>query len=42
MHQLIEGLRGVDVVADDLVVVGFGNTEESRARDHNQNLQSFL
>ena len=25
MHEVIEGLQGVEVVADDLVVVGFGD-----------------
>ena len=29
MHQLIEGLHGVKVVADELVIVGFGDTEEN-------------
>jgi len=28
MHELIEGLRGVEVVADDLMVVGYGESQE--------------
>ncbi len=28
MHEVIEGLQGVEVVADDFVTVGFGDTEE--------------
>ena len=26
MHELIEGLRGVEVIADDFVVVGYGES----------------
>ena len=29
MHELIEGLMGVEVVADDFVVVGRGHTEDT-------------
>ena len=42
IHELIEGLQGVDVVADDFVVVGFGDTHETVIRDHDQNLEEFL
>lgn len=42
MHQLIEGLRAVEVVADDFVVVGFGDTKENAVQDHDENLQNFL
>ena len=42
MHQLIEGLNGVEVVADDFVVVGFGDTVEAAVIDHDQNLKAFL
>ena len=42
MHQLIEGLRGVEVVADDFVVVGSGDTQESAIKDHDLNLERFL
>ena len=28
MHELIEGLVGVEVVADDFIAVGYGNTFE--------------
>ena len=38
MCETVEGLKGVEVVADDFVVVGFGETEEIAGRDHNQNL----
>ena len=26
MHELIEGLRGVEVIVDDFVVVGYGES----------------
>ena len=42
MHELIEGLSGIEVVADDFVVVGFGDTLEEAFRDHNKNLVAFF
>ena len=42
MHELIEGLHGVEVVADDFVVVGFGDTEDDAVIDHDRNLEEFL
>ena len=38
MHELIEGLRGVEVVADDFVVIGFGDTLDDAVIDHDMNL----
>lgn len=32
MHELIEGLTGTEVVADDFVVAGFGETYEDRCK----------
>ena len=42
MHQLIEGLHGVEVIADDFVTVGYGNTTEAAIADHDRNLMAFL
>ena len=28
MHELIEGMPNVEVIADDFVVVGYGETQE--------------
>ena len=42
MHELIEGLHGVEVVADDFVIVGFGGTQEEATHDHDHNLEAFL
>ena len=42
MHELIEGLSGTEVVADDFIVAGFGDTLEEAIRDHNKTLVAFL
>ena len=42
MHELIEGLHGVEVVADDFVVIGFGSTQEEAMLDHDKNLAGLL
>ena len=41
MHEVVEGLQGVEVVADDFVVVGCGNADEA-TQNHDQNLDAFL
>ena len=33
----MEGLKSVEVVVDNFVVIGFGNTMEEPAADHNKN-----
>ena len=42
MHQLIEDLDGIEVIADDFLVYGKGNSNEEAVADHDQNLQAFL
>ena len=42
MHEVIEGLVQVEVVADDFVVVDRGINLEEAARDHDQKLIAFL
>ena len=42
MHEIIEGLQGVEVVADNFLVVGRGETSEAANRDHDKNLDAFL
>ena len=42
MHELIEGLHGIEVVADHFVVVGCGNTVDESNVDHDKRLHSFL
>ena len=40
MHELIEGLSGIEVVADDFIVIGCGNTIEEATDDHDKVLMS--
>ena len=42
MNELIEGLKGVEVIADDFVVVGYGTSSEAAVKDHDRNLVAFL
>ena len=42
MHELIDGLDGIEVVADDFVAVGCGNTEDEAVQNHDRNLDAFL
>ena len=42
MHQLIEGLSGVEVVADDFVIVGFGDNEVDAHCSHDANLLASI
>ena len=42
MHELIEGMPQVEVIADDFVVVGKGDTIEEANSDHDKNLVAFL
>ena len=40
--QLVEGLSGVEVIADGFVVVGFGDSMEDSIQNCDQNLCKFL
>ena len=42
MHELISGLEGVEVIADDFVIFGCGPTEQQAAVDHDRKLDIFL
>lgn len=42
MHELIEGMTGIEVVADDFIAVGYGETFEEATRDHDKNLLDFF
>ena len=42
MHGLIEGPKGVEVVADDFVVIGFGDTMAETVVDYDKNLGILL
>ncbi|XP_063951721.1 uncharacterized protein K02A2.6-like [Lytechinus pictus] len=41
-HEIIEGLPGVEVIADDFIVFGSGDTKEEALADHDRNLEEFL
>ena len=42
MHSVLQGLPGVAVIADDILVYGAGTTEEESQKDHDKNLQQLL
>ena len=42
IHELIQGMPHVEVVADDFVVVGCEDTHEQAVQDHDKNLMGFL
>ena len=42
MHEISEGLDGVEVVADDFLIIGYGKTEEEGLENHDKNLIKFL
>ena len=42
MNEIAEGLKGVEVIADDFLVCGFGDTKEDALANHDSNLCCFL
>lgn len=42
MHELVEGMPHVEVVADNFVVVGYRETMEQATQDHDMTLMAFL
>lgn len=42
LQEIIQGLRGVECLADDLLIYGRGATVEEALRDHNANLEMLL
>lgn len=42
MHELIDGLHGLEVIVDDFVAVGFGDSRAEAICDHDRNLEAFL
>lgn len=42
MIELIQGLEGVFVMADDILIIGKGETEEEALKDHNDNLRKLF
>lgn len=42
MHEFAEGLTGIEVIADDFLVCGFGDTHDRADEDHDRNLMKLL
>ena len=42
MHEFIEGLEGVEVMADDFIIAGFGDTKEEAYKSLEQNERYFF
>lgn len=40
--EIVEGLRGVEVLADDIVIWGVGKTEIEARKDHDEKLRKLL
>ena len=40
--MVLQGLHGVEVIADDILVFGCGDTDEECQRDHDANLEHLL
>ena len=41
-HDVLEGLQGVDLVADYILVFGCGSTYAEAERDHDENMINFI
>lgn len=41
-HELLAGLKGVEPIADDILVVGCGDSDEEAERDHDANLRAVM
>ena len=42
MYEHIEGLKGVEVIADDFMVVGYGSKPDEWCADYDKNVWAFL
>ena len=41
-HEVLENLNGVEVIADDILVYGRGETYEKALADRDKNLEALL
>ena len=41
-HQIIEGLSGVECIADDFLVYGCGETHDEAVKDHDEKLIALM
>jgi hypothetical protein len=42
LSEALDGLSGVTVVADDILIYGKGDNKEEAMSDHNRNLEQLL
>ena len=42
MNEMVKDLKGIEVIADDFVIVTDGDTHEAAVADHDRNLNAFL
>ena len=42
MQELIEGLNGIEVIADDFLVVGYRDSLQAASKDYDKSLSAFL
>lgn len=42
LNQALEGLPGIYIIADDILITGEGETKEAARRDHDHNLRQFM
>lgn len=42
MSEVVQGLRGVELLVDDLLIYGIGDTMEQAIQDHNKNLENIM
>ena len=42
MNELVEGLKGVEVIADDFLICRFGRDKDEATTNHDVNLHKFL
>ena len=42
INELVEDLKGIELIANDFVIVGYRDTHEAAVADHDRNLKAFL
>ena len=42
LHEKLTGLEGVEILRDDLLLVGYGDTQEEADANHDENLRKLL
>jgi RNase H-like domain found in reverse transcriptase/Reverse transcriptase (RNA-dependent DNA polymerase) len=42
LHSIVHDLKGVEVIADDILIYGSGNDDGQALKDHNMNLEQLL